>query len=97
MGTVTRRNRPASYLVVGGLCGLTWAAGFRGSMAQLVWGESMYTWPTVVLVLLPGWRSDCCWVGRPTCAASGFVRRGGWWSRLRCSPPLCSTRRSSGR
>lgn len=54
MGTVTRRDRPAWYLVVGGLCGLTWAAGFRGWMAQLVWGESTYTWLTVVLILLPG-------------------------------------------
>ena len=47
-------DRPTPYLLAGGLCGLTWAAGFRGWMAQLVWPESSYSWLTVVLVLLPG-------------------------------------------
>jgi hypothetical protein len=42
------------YVLVGGLCGLAWAAGFRGWMAQLVGAESSYSWLTVVLVLLPG-------------------------------------------
>jgi hypothetical protein len=49
-----RTGRPTPYLLVGGLCGLTWAAGLRGWMAQLVWGQSRYTWLTLVLVLLPG-------------------------------------------
>lgn len=49
-----RTVRPTPYVLVGGLCGLTWAAGFRGWMAQLVWPESSYSWLTVVLVLLPG-------------------------------------------
>ena len=44
------------YLVVGGLCGLAWAAGLRGWMAELAAGgsESKVTWMTLVLVLLPG-------------------------------------------
>ena len=42
------------YLVVGGLCGLAWAAGLRGWMAQLAAGGSNVTWLTLVLVLLPG-------------------------------------------
>jgi len=36
MHSATRRHRPTPYLLVGGLCGLTWAAGLRGWMAQLV-------------------------------------------------------------
>lgn len=50
-------SRATPYLVIGGLCGLTWAAGFRGWMAQLARGEmgsSSVTWLTVLLVLLPG-------------------------------------------
>jgi hypothetical protein len=46
----------ARYLAVGGICGLTWAAGFRGWMAQLARGDSHseVTWMTLVLLLLPG-------------------------------------------
>lgn len=46
--------RPGS--LVGAVCGLTWAAGFRGWMAELAEGESSssVTWMTLVLVLLPG-------------------------------------------
>ena len=54
MRNATRRHRPTPYLLVGGLCGLTWAAGLRGWMAQLVWPASSYTWLTVVLIMLPG-------------------------------------------
>lgn len=42
------------YLVVGGLCGLIWAASLRGWMSQLVPGESAFTWLTFALLLLPG-------------------------------------------
>jgi hypothetical protein len=44
------------YLVVGGLCGLTWAAGLRGWMVELAAGDSTssVTWLTFVLLLLPG-------------------------------------------
>ena len=47
----------AQYLVLGGVCGLTWAAGMRGWMEQLALGSgsgSQFTWLTVALVLLPG-------------------------------------------
>lgn len=44
----------APYLLVGGLCGLTWASGLRGWMAQLVWDDSSYSWLTIILVLAPG-------------------------------------------
>ena len=46
------------YLVVGGTCGLAWAASMRGWMAELANGSpgsgSQVTWLTLVLVLLPG-------------------------------------------
>lgn len=50
------RSAATPYVVVGGLSGLTWAAGFRGWMAQLAEGEShsTVTWLTMMLVLLPG-------------------------------------------
>ncbi len=55
-GTATGTTSRAGYLLLGALAGLTWAAGFRGWMAQLAWGEgeSSYTWMTVVLILMPG-------------------------------------------
>jgi hypothetical protein len=50
------RTGPARYVVIGGICGLAWAAGLRGWMAELAAGESesVYSWLTLVLVLLPG-------------------------------------------
>jgi hypothetical protein len=45
---------PAPYLVVGGLCGLAWAAALRGWMVQLAGTQSTFTWLTFLLVLLPG-------------------------------------------
>jgi hypothetical protein len=49
------RPSQQAFLVVGGVCGLTWAAALRGWMVQLVGAEqSTVTWLTVVLVLLPG-------------------------------------------
>lgn len=52
----TQPTRPTRYVLVSGLCGLSWAAGFRGWMAELAAGtsESTFTWLTLVLVLLPG-------------------------------------------
>lgn len=45
-----------TYVAIGGLCGLAWAAALRGWMAQLARGESesVVTWLTLLLVLLPG-------------------------------------------
>jgi hypothetical protein len=46
------------YLIIGGICGLAWAAALRGWMAQLANGmpdsPSQVTWLTLVLILLPG-------------------------------------------
>ncbi len=46
------------YLVIGGTCGLAWAAAMRGWMAQLAEGApdmtSEVTWMTLALLLLPG-------------------------------------------
>jgi hypothetical protein len=55
-GAVRRTASSARYLLLGVLAGLTWAAGFRGWMAELARGEgeSSYSWLTVVLILMPG-------------------------------------------
>lgn len=39
---------------VGAVVGLTWAGGLRVWMAQLVGDESVFSWLTLVLILLPG-------------------------------------------
>lgn len=57
-----RRSHPADpralrLMALGAVCGLAWAAGFRGWMGQLAWGDqgsSSVTWLTMPLVLLPG-------------------------------------------
>jgi hypothetical protein len=48
--------RAGRYLIVGGLCGLTWAASLRGWMVELAQGTSTssVTWLTFALLLLPG-------------------------------------------
>ena len=44
-----------SLVLVGGLFGLTWAAGLRGFMAQIVQGDSSVSWSgTFGYILLPG-------------------------------------------
>jgi len=56
VGARTRRARPATpLLVIGGVCGLAWAAGLRGFMAELAGSGSTVAWyGTFVQVLLPG-------------------------------------------
>lgn len=44
----------APYLLVGGLCGLTWATALRGWMVELVRAESSVSWLTFALLMLPG-------------------------------------------
>jgi hypothetical protein len=44
----------APYLLVGGLCGLTWATALRGWMVELVRAESAVSWLTFALLMLPG-------------------------------------------
>jgi hypothetical protein len=48
------RSRDVSLILLGGLCGLAWAAGLRGFMTQIV-DDSSVTWSgTFGYILLPG-------------------------------------------
>lgn len=48
-------RRGVAQVLVGGLLGLTWAAGLRGFMAQIAQGDSSVSWSgTFGYVLLPG-------------------------------------------
>lgn len=49
-----RPSAAASYALLGGLCGLTWASALRGWMVELARGTSEVTWLTFALLLLPG-------------------------------------------
>ena len=52
---MTARPRAAAPVLLGGLCGLGWAAGLRGFMAQIVHENSSVGWSgTFGYVLLPG-------------------------------------------
>jgi hypothetical protein len=42
-----------NFLVIGGICGLAWAAGFRSWMIQAAGSASTFTWSTFVWLLLP--------------------------------------------
>jgi len=49
------QNRGVVLVLLGGLCGLAWAAGMRGFMAQLVQEDSSVSWSgTFGYILLPG-------------------------------------------
>ncbi len=49
------RSRGAAPVLLGGLCGLAWAAGLRGFMAQIVGEDSSVSWSgTFGYILLPG-------------------------------------------
>jgi hypothetical protein len=61
---VTQRREGSALVLLGGLCGLAWAAGLRGFMAQIVGEDSTVNWsatfgyvllPGVVIGLLLGW------------------------------------------
>jgi hypothetical protein len=48
-------GRPTMALLVGGVCGLAWAAGLRGFMAQIAGSESGVDWAgTFGWILVPG-------------------------------------------
>jgi hypothetical protein len=50
-----RRGGATTTLLAGGVCGLAWAAGLRGAMAELAGAESTVSWSgTFVWILLPG-------------------------------------------
>jgi hypothetical protein len=42
-----------NFLVIGGICGLAWAAGFRSWMIQAAGSASTFTWSTFIWLLLP--------------------------------------------
>lgn len=49
------RRRALKLTLLGGLCGLAWAAGLRGFMAQIVHEDSRVSWSgTFGWILLPG-------------------------------------------
>ena len=49
------QNGRAALVLLGGLCGLAWAAGLRGFMAQIVHEDSSVSWSgTFGYILLPG-------------------------------------------
>ena len=58
------RSGGAAPVILGGLCGLAWAAGLRGFMAQIAHEDSSVSWwgtfgyillPGLLIGLLPGW------------------------------------------
>lgn len=52
---VRHRSRGVAPVMVGGLCGLAWAAGLRGFMAQIGHEDSSVSWlGTFGYILLPG-------------------------------------------
>lgn len=52
---MTSQRRAAPLILLGGLCGVAWAAGLRGFMAQIVREDSSVTWAgTFGYILLPG-------------------------------------------
>ena len=82
----------AAMLVIGGgICGLAWAAGLRGFMAQIT-VESNVSWSGTfgyVLSAGPGDRMllGCRYMSEgPALAAAGV----GWLSHRCCSRPSCS-------
>ena len=49
------RSHAVSSIALGGLCGLAWACGLRGFMAQVTTEQSNVTWTgTFVFILVPG-------------------------------------------
>lgn len=76
---------PRSYVALGALCGLAWAAGFRGWMIQMAGpAESRMTWyATFGLILLPG-----TLVGAAFGLAEHRRRTGGAFSRPLALAPL---------
>ena len=88
---VTARSCPqsrdgalVSILVLGAVCGLAWAAGFRGMMSEIAGEDSDVDWVlTFVWLLLPG-----TFVGVLLAWAEHIGRTGGrrWWRWLALSP-----------
>ncbi len=80
------QNRRVVLVLLGGLCGLAWAAGMRGFMAQLVQEDSSVSWSgTFGYILLP-----CLLIGLLLGWAEHLRRSGGrrHWRWLILSPLL---------
>lgn len=55
LGDATPAKGRRRLVVLGGVCGLAWAAGLRGMMAQVAGSDSTVSWElTFVWLLLPG-------------------------------------------
>jgi hypothetical protein len=86
---------PARMIIVGGVCGLAWAAGLRGFMAVIAGrrrassGRARSDGSLCQASLWAG-----CSAGRSTCARLGVDGAGvGWRWRCCCSPVSCSQHR----
>jgi hypothetical protein len=80
------RSRGIALVMLGGLCGLAWAAGLRGFMAQIDYEDSNVSWTgTFGYVLLPG-----LLIGLLLGCAEHLRRKGGrrGWRWLALSPLL---------
>ena len=80
----TRSGSPVGFMLIGALCGLAWAAGLRGFMAEIVGSSSTVSWygtfgevlaPGAVTGMLLGWAEHLRRTGG---------RRG--WRWLACAP-----------
>lgn len=80
------RGRGVALVLLGGLCGLAWAAGLRGFMAQIVYASSSVGWTgTFGYILLPGLVIGLL-LGRAEHVRQTGGRRG--WRWLALSPLL---------
>ena len=80
------RSRGILLVLVGGLCGLAWAAGLRGFMAQIVQEDSSVSWSgTFGYILLPGLLIGSLLGWAEHLRNTGGRRRRGW---LALSPLL---------
>ena len=76
------RNRGPALVVIGAICGLAWAAGFRGYMVELAGSASTFDWwGTFGAILLPGLVVGAL-LGWAEALRRGRTRRGWRWLAL---------------
>jgi hypothetical protein len=79
----------ATRIVLGGVCGLAWAAGLRGFMAEVAGPKSGIEWAgTFLFVLLPGVVTGVLLGWAEHIRTTGGRR---WWRWLACSPLVFSS------
>jgi hypothetical protein len=77
------RNHAATFALIGAICGLAWAAGFRGYMVELAGSASTFGWSgTFGAILLPGVVAGALLGWAEALRRSGRVRRGWRWLAL---------------